>query len=373
MKKFYLYLLAAFTVQLSWAQSIFDNPITNANPSASNPFTSGQTVDPNLTVSGIGRGSGISGSGAANRYSASGWTTAATSDPSDYFEFILTPNAAFKINFVSFVYTGQASGTGPTAVAFRSSVDGFTGDIGTPSIGGTTVDLSAAAFQNVNASITFRFYAFNASAAGGTFSINDFTFNGTVVPILLPVNIASFGGYRQGGRNLLQWTTAAESNNSGFEVQRAADGIHFTTIATVPSLAPGGNSTAPLSYSFADANVPAGKQLYRLRQLDLNGQGKLSSVVIIRGDKALGLAVDGIFPNPVQDITSMLVVAPQRGWVTLVANDIDGRTVGTRLVQVETGNNTVQWNIGHLSAGLYTLRAIDAAGQVSAPVRLVKQ
>jgi len=166
----------------SWGQSIFDNPLTFASAVQASPYTAGQTVDPNITVSGIARGSGITGSAALNRYSASGWNSAAL-DVNDYYEFTLTPNTGYKIDFVSFVYTGQASGTGPTSVSFRSSVDAFASNIGTPSVAGTTISLSAASYQGVTSAITFRFYGWAASAAAGTFSINDFVFNGSVTSL----------------------------------------------------------------------------------------------------------------------------------------------------------------------------------------------
>ena len=83
-------------------QSIWMNPITGTNPNTSNPYTTGQTVDPNITVSGIGRGSGIAGSNANDRYSASGWSTGAI-DLNDYFEFTITPNATCFINFSNFL------------------------------------------------------------------------------------------------------------------------------------------------------------------------------------------------------------------------------------------------------------------------------
>lgn len=163
----------------SWGQSIFTNPITGTNPNTANPYTTGQTVNANITVSGIGRGSGITGNLGNDRYNATAWNTGGI-DLNDYFEFTLTPNATFEIDFVSFVYTGQASGTGPTNFAFRSSVDGYVANVGTPNVGGTTISLAGAAYQNRTTATTFRFYA--SGGTGGTFSINDFTFNGTVTP-----------------------------------------------------------------------------------------------------------------------------------------------------------------------------------------------
>ncbi len=173
-----LFLLFTAAAALGWGQSIWTNPITGSNPNTSNPYTIGQTVDPNISVSGIGRGSGIAGSNANDRYNANSWNTA-TIDLTAYFEFTLTPNATFCLNFTNFIYTGQISGTGATSFAFRSSLDGFTTNIGTPNSTGTTIDLTSASYQNLTSAVTFRLFGWGASAAAGTFSINSFIFNGS--------------------------------------------------------------------------------------------------------------------------------------------------------------------------------------------------
>ena len=56
----------------------------------------------------------------------------------DYFEFTISPNTSYEIDFVSFVYTSQVS-TGTPSHAFRSSLDGFASNIGTPTTTGTTI------------------------------------------------------------------------------------------------------------------------------------------------------------------------------------------------------------------------------------------
>jgi hypothetical protein len=161
------------------AQSIWTNPITGTDPNTANPYTTGQTVSTNITVSGIGRGPNINGNAANNRYNARDWSLAAM-DANDYFYFTLTPSAGYEIDFSSFVYTAQASGTGPTTVVIRSSVDNYTANIGSPGLNSGTISLTAAAYQNVSSAITFRVYAWGGSSAAGTYSINDFTFNGTI-------------------------------------------------------------------------------------------------------------------------------------------------------------------------------------------------
>ncbi|MEO6490473.1 MAG: YDG domain-containing protein [Ferruginibacter sp.] len=215
--------------------SIFSNPITGTNPNLANPYTAGQVVNVNITVSGIGRGSGITGTNANDRYTASGWNSVAF-DANDYFEFTLIPNSGYRIDFSSFNYTAQASATGPTTFALRSSVDGYSSNIGTPNSTGTTILLSAGAYQLVTASTTFRLYGWGGSAAGGTFSVNSFTFNGNVF-VALPTatftktNVSVCGGTNDGtitvtpggtGPFTYSWTGETGSNHTPFTAGNTA-------------------------------------------------------------------------------------------------------------------------------------------------------
>lgn len=185
-KILYIVIIFLVIVSYSYGQTIFENNINDINPNTFNPYTNGQLVDANIIVSGIGRGAGINGNTANDRYNARDWFSGSL-DTNDYFEFSLTPNTGYKIDFLSLVYKAQVSTQGPVNFALRSSVDGFATDITLPVITNSgsevtplTIDLSAAEFQNCTGTITFRFYAWGATATTGTFSINEFAFNGSV-------------------------------------------------------------------------------------------------------------------------------------------------------------------------------------------------
>ncbi|MCL6293670.1 hypothetical protein [Jejuia spongiicola] len=180
MKKITYLLILLLTTSLSYGQSIFSNPITGSNPNNDNPYTTGQVIDPNITVSGIGRGPGATGRNATDEYSASSWNTVSF-DASAYFEFTLTPNLGYEINFVNLTYNSTVSATGPTNFSIRSSIDAFSSDITSPAGAGLTIiDLSASTYQNISSPVTFRIYAWGASSNPGRFRISDFTFNGAV-------------------------------------------------------------------------------------------------------------------------------------------------------------------------------------------------
>lgn len=191
--------------------------------------------------------------------------------------------------------------------------------------------------------------------------------------ISLPVTIISFSGYKDGSRNQLKWTTASESDNRGFEIQRSADGINYSVIGFVNSLAPGGNSSAQLNYTFTDNNPASDKQYYRLRQEDLNGRQKFSSIVLIRDSKPGVVKLDGLFPNPATTNVNVIVAAAKKENITLHVTDLVGRNIMQLAVTVETGSNTVPLDLTGINSGVYIIRLASAENAEVGTMKFVKQ
>lgn len=222
------------TLVVNTASPIWSNTITGTTPNTSNPYTDNDVTVANITVSGIGRGDATTvGVDANDRYNADNWNVASF-DATKYFEFTLTPNSGYKIDFTNLVYTAQASPTGPTNFSLRSSVDGYLNDIATTSlVTGDVFGLSAASFQGVTAAITFRLFAWGASSAAGTFSVNDFIFNGSVsVTCTLPNAVVANGNVTPQITTISQsgfaanWSPAAGNTDYKLDVSTSAT---FTT------------------------------------------------------------------------------------------------------------------------------------------------
>ncbi len=109
------------------------------------------------------------------------------------------------------------------------------------------------------------------SCTGGTALI--ITGNGA-----LPVSLVSFTAHEKNKQAVLNWKTASENNNKGFEIQRSKDGINWNSIGFVNGA---GNSSVEKNYSFNDATPLPGKNLYRLIQYDFDGNRSFSSVVTV--------------------------------------------------------------------------------------------
>jgi len=190
--------------------------------------------------------------------------------------------------------------------------------------------------------------------------------------VVLPVDLLSFSGYKDGTRNELRWKTASELNNKGFEVQRSLDGVNYSTISFVNSLAPGGYSSTQLNYAYSDINVTGTKQFYRLRQIDFDGRSKISNIVLLKSEKPLVITIDGMFPNPATTTLNMMLSSPVKDKVTLTVTDLSGKHVIMRSLNVEMGSNTLPVNVSSLAGGTYIVRMISSTGDVSTG-KFVKQ
>ncbi|MBC8884228.1 T9SS type A sorting domain-containing protein [Flavobacterium piscinae] len=177
------------TINYSVPSYIFSNAITTNN-NFSNPYTTNQVVDANATASGIGRGPGISYESENGAYGANGWTTSNAIDGDDYFEWTITPNVGYQLNFESFDYEEERrDNDAPEDFSFRSSLN-YNSSISTytltnQSATSKSINLGASQYQNVQSAITFRLYGWDASGPSNDreYRINNFAFLGTVTMI----------------------------------------------------------------------------------------------------------------------------------------------------------------------------------------------
>ena len=167
------------------ADIVFANEITGPQPGLSAAFTAGQFVAPHLSVTGLSHGPGVAGTTGADRYVANSWNTHIL-DESAYFSWTVDADPGYALSLRTFHFSGERSLPVINEFALRSSLDGFTNNIGSPTAtpAGATVYLLAAQFRNLPQAVEFRLYAWGADSATNTLSVNDFSFEGTIT--LLP-------------------------------------------------------------------------------------------------------------------------------------------------------------------------------------------
>ena len=96
----------------------------------------------------------------------------------------------------------------------------------------------------------------------------------------LPVELTSFTAASHNQQVALNWRTATETNNKGFEIQRKVGDNSWIVLTFLNG---NGTTTNAHNYSFTDniSSLSANKLSYRLRQVDFNGQYQFSPVVLV--------------------------------------------------------------------------------------------
>lgn len=167
----------------------------------------------------------------------------------------------------------------------------------------------------------------------------------------IPVELTSFTGSVIQDGVLLNWTTATELNNQGFEIERSTATQSWEKIGYVPGF---GTTTEPKSYSYLDQNVTSGNYTYRLKQLDFDGSFNYSPEVVVEVVEALptDFSLSQNYPNPFNPATTIQFQVPTAGDVSIVIYDLLGKEVKSLFAaQVQPGKYSVEWN-GTNNAGM---------------------
>lgn len=191
---------------------------------------------------------------------------------------------------------------------------------------------------------------------------------------VVPVTFISFTGERRNNANLLNWSTATETNNKGFQLQRSIDGVSYTSIASINTKAENGNSSQPLHYTYSDEKITAtAGYYYRLKQTDKDGKYGFSNAVLIKGIKATSLQLVSVYPNPAKEQLNVMVTSPKTDNITFVITDITGKVVLQQKQSIINGDNLLQLHVQSLSPGTYLLKAICKDGCESVINKFIKQ
>ena len=166
----------------------------------------------------------------------------------------------------------------------------------------------------------------------------------------IPVELTSFSGRVSDGGITLEWTTATETNNQGFEIQKSISS-EFWTIGFVEGH---GTTTETQTYSFNDNDVSAGSYSYRLKQVDFNGSYEYSDVVNVDVLAPNEFSLSQNYPNPFNPSTKIEFSLAEDSRVTLNVFDILGRQVASLVNQnLKAGSHSVDFDASGFNSGVY--------------------
>ncbi|MDP3832216.1 MAG: T9SS type A sorting domain-containing protein [Ignavibacteriaceae bacterium] len=280
------------------------------------------------------------------------WTTYIPNGPfySNHYTYVPgTPN--------TWVSTGAATGVSGASYSFDGGttwVD-FIGTSGTQFLG---VDFYDA--------VTGWAGGFNTSSTAG--GMRKYVGN------LVPVELTSFKGMQTGNNIQLEWITATEVNNFGFEIERKISSADVQSDWVVVGFKQGFGTTAEQkSYSFTDniGDVSANAISYRLKQIDYDGKFAYSQVVEIDNILPLEYKLLQNFPNPFNPSTLIKYQLPDENFVSLKVYNLLGQEVKSLVNQVQKpGVHSVQLNASDLASGIYIALIKVGEGKFSQSIKL---
>ncbi|MEO8446656.1 MAG: T9SS type A sorting domain-containing protein [bacterium] len=191
----------------------------------------------------------------------------------------------------------------------------------------------------------------------------------------LPVEMSSFISTVNGNDVTLNWTTAIENNNSGFEVQRLSGNSQSANSWTNIGFIPGnGTTSTPMNFTFTDKGLNTGVYSYRLKQIDFNGNSEFFSLT---NDVNIGIPVrfdlSQNYPNPFNPSTVINYDLPLDGKVTLEIFDMSGRVVASIVNEFQTaGYYSVNFNGSSVASGVYVYRLTSSGTSLTKKMLLVK-
>ncbi|MCZ8295811.1 MAG: YDG domain-containing protein, partial [Flavobacterium sp.] len=130
-------------------------------------------------------GSSVTPAPNSNRFGGTNWTVGTTIDTNRYIQFTVTPNPGFTFTPTSFDFIWEFSGTGPSSVAIRSSVDGYASNLGTltglTSSSSIVRTIPITGLNELSSPVTFRVYGYNATQLTGTGGFDCGVFTNNVI------------------------------------------------------------------------------------------------------------------------------------------------------------------------------------------------
>jgi hypothetical protein len=189
----------------------------------------------------------------------------------------------------------------------------------------------------------------------------------------LPVELTSFNAEFVDNSVQLNWQTATEVNNAGFEVERqnSTPGTQNSDWEVLTFIPGQGTKNSPTLYSFTDNDLPNTETVsYRLKQIDIDGnydyskvvEVDLSAITGVEDEKRYTFALEQNYPNPFNPVTTINYTIPNvvdaklaSGTnAKLIVYNMLGQQVRTLVNEVKpAGNYQVQFDGSNLPSGIY--------------------
>jgi photosystem II stability/assembly factor-like uncharacterized protein len=176
---------------------------------------------------------------------------------------------------------------------------------------------------------------------------------------VVPVELVSLSATVVDNNVSLNWKTATELNNKGFEIERKSGEGAWSKVSY---LSGNGTSTTTKEYVYTDKGVKSGKYQYRLKQIDFDGSFSYSHVIEVEVGTPMTFDLSQNYPNPFNPSTTISYKIPENATVSLKIFDVTGTEVMTLVNEKQdAGSYTINFDAKTFASGMYiyTIKAGD--------------
>lgn len=171
---------------------------------------------------------------------------------------------------------------------------------------------------------------------------------------VVPVELTSFTANSGQNKITLNWTTASELNNYGFEIEKRINktGSEWLLTGFVSGT---GTSSNMNEYSFTDVSVQNGTEYhYRLKQIDFNGNINYSKE-LLASSYPVSFELSQNYPNPFNPVTVISWQLPYAAHVSLKIYNSIGQEIKTLINEFQqAGPHSIVYSvISTQTSGIY--------------------
>ena len=170
----------------------------------------------------------------------------------------------------------------------------------------------------------------------------------------LPITLLSFDATARNRDVKLSWSTATESNNDYFTIERSTDAINFESI-----LMKEGAGTSSILHSYEDFDVHPlpGISYYRLKQTDFDGKFAYADIISVRfslsGNNFYG------YYDPKHQTVHVVSSQGESDLISVQVMDMAGQIVAQK---EQLNGKDVEIALPGIANGMYALKIEDLSG-----------
>ncbi len=222
-------------------------------------------------------------------------------------------------------------------------------------------DISLSAYGNTSILVQFRLRSDGVIQNDGWY-VDDIAI---YYMGIVPVELVSFSALLYGNNVELNWITASESNNYGFEIERASlnpsQGGTSGQWEKIGFVKGNGTTTEVSAYTFTEIlthNLNHNHSIrYRLKQIDMDGTFSYSNEIEVNITGLNEYSLLQNFPNPFNPETEISFQLPVSCNVILKVYDVLGNQIANLVDEIkEPGSHSVKFDASNLPSGIYYFR-----------------